>query len=185
MIEKIIAKELEESKIKHQNNFNSDWEAYAVILEEIQECEEELVKMKECLDVFWQRVRINDKNIDLGNLRQISVNLIQEASQVAAMCDKYKGKHIELTSVTDVIPMPIEASWKEYYIGEVFNLKGKKYICCEILSEQEEECCLDYCSFGDGHNCLEKLVCCKLDRKDEKNVYFEFINKEGDLNVKP
>ena len=58
MIEKIIAKELEESKIKHQNNFNSDWEAYAVILEEIQECEEELVKMKECLDVFWQRVRV-------------------------------------------------------------------------------------------------------------------------------
>ena len=83
-VRKLIAKELEESKIKHQDSFNSDWEAYAVILEEIQECEEELVKMNECLDVFWQRVRINDKNIDLGNLRQISVNLIQEASQVAA-----------------------------------------------------------------------------------------------------
>lgn len=164
-IEKLISNELKESRVKHQHSFNSDWEAYAVILEEIQECEEELKGMKDCLEVFWKRIRLNDKNIDLGNLRELTVNLIQEASQVAAMCDKYSGK---------VAQAPLdEFIIKEYTIGETFKYKGLLHICVEETNS--EGCCLEYCSFGNGEDCIEKMICNECERKDETNVYFERI----------
>lgn len=69
--------------------FNSSHEAYGVIKEEIEEAEIEMKKCKETLEVIWLRVKSNiNYNEEINQLKQASIALIQEAIQVAAMCEK-------------------------------------------------------------------------------------------------
>lgn len=87
-IQKLVDKELEEANKKYPL-FHSDHEAYAVIKEEIEECEEDIRKMEMVLSYFWSNTK-RDKNSDnlIEGMKKISMHAAAEAIQVAAMCDK-------------------------------------------------------------------------------------------------
>lgn len=93
MIEKLISEELKSANEKFPL-FSSWHEAYAVILEEVEEAQEEVAVMKEVeLESFWGYIR--DKKApdrtrlkQIGKIRGFAVRGIEELVQVAAMCDK-------------------------------------------------------------------------------------------------
>lgn len=93
MIEKLINDELRAANKKFPL-FSSWHEAYAVILEEVEEAQDEMTMLKEeRLPRFWSRVK--NKHVspasyagDMGAIRGYAVRAIEELIQVAAMCDK-------------------------------------------------------------------------------------------------
>lgn len=87
-IQKLVNEELEEANKKYPL-FHSDHEAYAVIKEEIEECEEDIWKMEMVLSYFWSNTK-RDKNSDnlVGGIKKIAMHAAAKAIQVAAMCDK-------------------------------------------------------------------------------------------------
>lgn len=89
MIEVLIHQELMEGLAKWGGH-HSTHEGYAVLLEEVEEAEEEMVKVKERLDSFWWLIRSNfpAEQLDTSWLKEAGVNLIKEAVQVCAMADK-------------------------------------------------------------------------------------------------
>ena len=93
MIEKLIDKELQNANKKFPL-FSSWHEAYAVILEEVEEANEETnVMCTLYLDRLWQDIRTKasseaDRFEDIGIVRGHAVRAIEELIQVAAMCDK-------------------------------------------------------------------------------------------------
>lgn len=93
MIEKLINEELQNANKKFPL-FSSWHEAYAVILEEVEEAQEETnVMCTLYLDRLWQDIRAKasseaDRFVDIGIVRGHAVRAIEELIQVAAMCDK-------------------------------------------------------------------------------------------------
>lgn len=93
MIEKLINEELQNAN-KKSPLFSSWHEAYAVILEEVEEADEETnVMCTLYLDRLWQDIRAKasseaDRFEDIGIVRGHAVKAIKELIQVAAMCDK-------------------------------------------------------------------------------------------------
>jgi hypothetical protein len=93
MIEKLIDEELQNANKKFPL-FSSWHEAYAVILEEVEEADEETnVMCTLYLDRLWQDIRAKasseaDRFEDIGIVRGHAVRAIEELIQVAAMCDK-------------------------------------------------------------------------------------------------
>lgn len=88
MIEKLIKEELENAN-RRNPLFQNNHEAYAVILEEVQETEEELKCVKKNLKEFWKLTREDVPiAISAGVIRAVAINLIEEAVQIAAMCEK-------------------------------------------------------------------------------------------------
>ena len=95
-IEKSV-KELVKTELKYANSrfplFNSGHEGYAVILEEVDECEDEMKQLKIFQNDFWNMVKCNDLYMQKRIIKLISItamNLAIEAIQVAAMCEKYR-----------------------------------------------------------------------------------------------
>lgn len=89
-IQNLIKVELNEAN-KVNPQFNSAHEGYAVILEESDEVNMEVVAMSDCLTELWRSVKANNNGkstINVCLLRAAAVNLACEAVQVAAMCDK-------------------------------------------------------------------------------------------------
>ena len=70
--------------------FHSQHEGWAVILEEVQECERELDDMKFQLKRMWDHVKHNEHPYPM-RVYDRAVNLACEAIQVAAMCKKFEG----------------------------------------------------------------------------------------------
>lgn len=72
-------------------DFNSDHEAYSVLKEEVEECEEELRIIRKQLEEIWASVK-QDDSIDIWaeSLGNTALRLSQEAIQVVAMCRKIK-----------------------------------------------------------------------------------------------
>lgn len=93
MIEKnkilaLVQEELDEANIVHPL-FHSAHEAQNVIREELEEAEYELEMCKETLQEMWIMIKRDmDYSKSVEELRDRSINLIQETIQVAAMCDK-------------------------------------------------------------------------------------------------
>lgn len=93
MIEKLINDELQSANKKFPL-FSSWHEAYAVILEEVEEAQREMEMLADAkLPRFWNRVK--NKHVspasyagDMGEIRGYAVRAIEELIQVAAMCDK-------------------------------------------------------------------------------------------------
>lgn len=89
-VNKLVQKELYRANKKHEL-FNSAHEAYAVILEELEEAEDELNNLKCLLNYFWASVK-KDKNENfqrnLELAQKYSRKMIAEAVQVSAMIDK-------------------------------------------------------------------------------------------------
>lgn len=88
-IQKLVDKELEEANKKYPL-FHSNHEAYAVIKEEIEECEDDMREMQMVLSYFWSKTK-RDKNSDdlISGMKKIAMHAAAEAIQVAAMCDKF------------------------------------------------------------------------------------------------
>jgi len=93
MIEKLIEEELQKANKKFPL-FSSWHEAYAVILEEVQEAQEEVSMMGELeVECLWTNIRSKkaseaDRFTNIGEIRGYAVRAIEELIQVAAMCDK-------------------------------------------------------------------------------------------------
>lgn len=88
IIHTLIEEELEEANQIHPL-FQSPHEAYAVILEELEEAEEELAQCRQLLEEAWIRCRNDFGLADLMHrLKGHAVFAAQEIIQLAAMADK-------------------------------------------------------------------------------------------------
>lgn len=84
----LVQEELEEANIVHPL-FHSAHEAQNVIREELEEAEYEIEMCKETLQEMWIMIKRDmDYSKSVNDLKERSIKLIQEAIQVAAMCDK-------------------------------------------------------------------------------------------------
>lgn len=88
-IQELVDEELKEANKKYPL-FSSDHEAYAVIMEELEETEENVNSMGYCATAMWAGVKRNKsvKN-NIEGLKDLALKTAAEAIQVAAMCDKF------------------------------------------------------------------------------------------------
>lgn len=88
-IRAMVDMELYEAQRVNGRYFNSNHEAYAVILEEMQEAQAELDFVKVFVDEIWENVML-DKNIrfQAEKARQSALFLIYEVIQLTAMIQK-------------------------------------------------------------------------------------------------
>lgn len=79
---------------KYGEGYNSAHEAYAVLLEEFQEAQEELVHMQAQLDNMWGAIREDTRKFigtAVVRLEHHAKQLAAEAVQVAAVCKRARG----------------------------------------------------------------------------------------------
>ena len=77
---------------EHFPLFKSNHEAYAVILEEMEECQAEYLRMQQYLQQLWGCIKENQDDLHCfltGKIKEAAIDLACEAVQVAAMCSKY------------------------------------------------------------------------------------------------
>lgn len=87
-IQALADEELKEANKKYPQ-FSSDHEAYAVILEEFEECSEEVSGMSLRIAKMWEKIRDNDEiESTMTAIKYHALHAAAEAIQVAAMCDK-------------------------------------------------------------------------------------------------
>lgn len=94
-----------EQELKRANNkfplFSTEHEAYAVLLEEVEEAEEEITKLRKIdimsmnctMNTLWGAIRKNnhsDYQRHVEEIKETTIKAIQELIQVAAMCDKWE-----------------------------------------------------------------------------------------------
>lgn len=93
-IEVLIEKELTEANLKNPL-FRIPHEAYAVLLEEVEEMEDEVRKISDQMEIMWDYVK-GDQNIENRAvvIYNRAISVIQEAVQVAAVCKKIKQSDI-------------------------------------------------------------------------------------------
>ena len=89
-VEKLVQKELGAANQKFPV-FHSDYEGAAVILEEIEECKQEIENLEIQFEVLWSYVKDDNKMsvITSERLKLTAANLACEAIQVAAMAHKF------------------------------------------------------------------------------------------------
>lgn len=99
-------KELVDRELKMANEqfplFASNHEGAAVILEEVEEADDEMIKMQEAYSALWNCVKENisfedkyffgDNEMPVDNLKKYAIRCACECIQVAAMCEKIKMK---------------------------------------------------------------------------------------------
>lgn len=89
-VEKLVDKELE-AATERFGLHHSYHEKYAVTLEELQECEEEVKWMRTFIDEAFENIRNNNKNVAYDSFYAMYKHAVRcsvEAIQVAAMCKK-------------------------------------------------------------------------------------------------
>lgn len=81
----------QELKLANENYppFNSGHEGYAVLLEEVEEADCEMVMVKSSLNYVWCSVKNDIQIIPVEDVKNYAMRLACEAIQVAAMCDKF------------------------------------------------------------------------------------------------
>lgn len=90
-INKLVDSELENARNRF-NNINSSHEGYAVILEEFEEVQEEIINFEQTLQSLWKAVKNNsveDQSKHIKSMEHISTQMIKESIQIAAMCKRY------------------------------------------------------------------------------------------------
>ena len=79
----------------HGADYNSNHEAYAVLLEEVEEAEKALDYIKNHVAMIWDAVKVDNDNEVKSNSRIIAldaVELAKESCQIAAVCRKILGE---------------------------------------------------------------------------------------------
>lgn len=103
LMKKIEALTTEECNkgLKEHGTFNSPHEGYAIIKEEVEEAQEDLVEAIDNLNHAWNAIR-NDNNFTAGeSIYQLKTKALMAASelvQVAAMAQKYGESFREVVS---------------------------------------------------------------------------------------
>lgn len=92
-INKVVLDEFRKITKEHGMEYHSTHEGYGVLLEEVQECSEEVQRMGVQLEALWIMIR-SDDNVRLYDqleiIRQFALRCAEEAVQVAAVCEKFK-----------------------------------------------------------------------------------------------
>lgn len=75
---------------------NSQHERYALLKEEFEEADNDLLAISMALDAFWDEVKIDSELADtrVADIRKCAEDLAIEACQIAAVCDKTIRKKI-------------------------------------------------------------------------------------------
>ena len=90
-IDKAVAYELQNSVKEHGAFYASEHEAYAVLLEEVEEVEEEAECIKIWLESVWKCIKGNqDLGIRVNEIKEHALDLAKEAVQVAAVCERFQ-----------------------------------------------------------------------------------------------
>lgn len=90
-VEKLVQKELESANQRFPM-FRSDYEAAAVIYDEIEEAESEIRGVNRHFAGAWYSVKINERSRSyqyMNKIKNRAVNLACKAIQVAAMAEKF------------------------------------------------------------------------------------------------
>lgn len=91
-ISELVQQEQDNAAVKWGKITNSDHESYAVMLEEYEECLEELQDIKDFMSDFWGTIRQDCKEPEkmwaLKKLSKSCYNLIMEAIQLAGCTEK-------------------------------------------------------------------------------------------------
>lgn len=130
----LVNEVMDEASKKHGRTFSSKSQAYADILEEYQECFEELENVEGFLKKVWNGKR-ND-NIDLIDIEQIkrhALLLVEEALQVAGLCDKYTKSFNE-----NIIPKTDLMNQEEFLNYEFEIIEGEKIFYKEKICETKK-----------------------------------------------
>ena len=90
------AVECETKNIKkiYGEQYNSLHEGYAVLLEEVEEAESEMNRVKEELSELWLCIKQNDNKGAAEALRRIQAHsyfMLQETTQINAVTQKFRG----------------------------------------------------------------------------------------------
>lgn len=90
LVTSLVAEELRAANASHRQ-FHSMHEGYAVLREEVDECQDEYDKMILNVNDLWQAVKHDDSVVAMEKLKMIEATAIQlaaEAIQAAAMARK-------------------------------------------------------------------------------------------------
>lgn len=89
----LVAEELETANMMH-TVFRSPHEGYAVMLEEIEEADDEMLALTKLIGIVWDAVKM-DNEADGRNYARViehkAIRLAAEAIQVAAMARKFQA----------------------------------------------------------------------------------------------
>ena len=89
-IEQAVAYELQNIVKNHGAVYASKHEAYAVLLEEVEEAQEALDGMRNNLETIWRQIRTNNtKSFDVYLCKESAIGLSEEAVQCAAVCERF------------------------------------------------------------------------------------------------
>lgn len=89
-----VESELDHIREVYGRQYNSLHEGYAVLLEEVEEAENELERVKEELSDLWLCIKQNDNKGAAEALRRINTHayfMLQEVTQVNAVTQKFRG----------------------------------------------------------------------------------------------
>lgn len=101
-VELLVQKELESANKKFPM-FHSDHEGYAVLKEEVEEAEENLIKTKDQIASLWRFTKKNlnkPKESAAESIKESAIELAVEAIQVAAMAQKFIDSRREANKTT-------------------------------------------------------------------------------------
>lgn len=89
-----VDSELSNIRKVYGEKYHSAHEGYAVLLEEVEEAEAELERIKDELSELWINVKNDDSAAIPDNLRRISTHayfMLQECTQITAVSNKFRG----------------------------------------------------------------------------------------------
>lgn len=94
LVDELIQAEYKNACEKFGEKYNSLHEGYAILLEEIEEAEAEMKKIKRDLEFLWLYTKRNDIemiNLNLNRIQESDLSCIKELAQVGAVLFKIKN----------------------------------------------------------------------------------------------
>lgn len=91
-VKNLANKELEESKVNFEKQFNSRHEGYGYMKEEVEEASDEMVTTSAALRLLWRYIKQNESServkLSAGKIEKYAILTACECIQVAAMAEK-------------------------------------------------------------------------------------------------
>lgn len=102
LVNNLIQAEYDNACEKYGDKYNSLHEAYAVLLEEVEETEKEIRFLKRWLENIWESIKTNNKCYQNECIEQLEIcvkNSIKEMAQVGAVLRKTENTFGKDTNV--------------------------------------------------------------------------------------